>query len=109
VRVSLPKELVRTVRRLDEHQLRRLMILARGLLIGSDGPVVEPDQVAGGRVTYRQQWVRCGKNCEACPHGPYWYAHFTEDGRARSLYIGTELAADIAGRVGEPAVGRDGG
>lgn len=95
--MSLPRELVRGVRRLDEAQLRRLMILARGLLIGSPGPVTEPDTGPDAtRPTYRQQWVRCGKGCRSCPHGPYWYAYWRERGRTRSQYIGRELAADVA-------------
>jgi hypothetical protein len=33
--------------------------------------------------------VRCGKEtCTTCPHGPYWYAYWTEDGRRRSRYVG---------------------
>ncbi len=90
--MTLPKELVGAVRRLDEYQLRRLAILIGGLLIGSDGP--DP---SSGRppVRYRQASIRCGKDCTACPHGPYWYAHWRENGRARSQYIGRELPADI--------------
>jgi hypothetical protein len=94
--VSLPRDLVRAVRRLDEHQLRRLVILARGLLVGSAGPVLEPEDVPGvSRPTYRQQWVRCGKDCASCPHGPYWYAFWREGERTRSQYIGRELTADV--------------
>ncbi|MEX0658658.1 MAG: hypothetical protein WD080_05950 [Egibacteraceae bacterium] len=94
--MTLPRDLVRAVRRLDEPQLRRLLILARGLLVGSPGPVVEPEPSPGAsRATYRQQWVRCGKGCGSCPHGPYWYAYWREGGRARSQYVGRELAADV--------------
>jgi hypothetical protein len=94
--MSLPKDLVRTIRRLDEYQLRRLLILLRGLLIGSDGPVVELDDVPGlPSVTYRAQHVRCGKGCGSCPHGPYWYAFWKEDGRSRSQYIGGVLPAEV--------------
>lgn len=45
--------------------------------------------------TYRLEEVRCGKkNChcaEGKPHGPYWYAYWTEDGKTRSQYIGKKL------------------
>lgn len=93
---GLPRDLVRAIRRLDEAQLRRLLILVRGLLLGSQGPVVELDDVPGTpTVTYRQQHVRCGKGCAACPHGPYWYAFWKEDGRSRSQYIGAQLPADV--------------
>lgn len=100
--MALPRELVRAVRALDEPQLRRLLILARGLLLKSDGPVVEPAETPGmPAVSYRQQWIRCGKDCGSCPHGPYWYAYFREDGRTRSVYVGTELAADVAQRIAD--------
>lgn len=100
--MSLPKDLVRTVRRLDEHELRRLLILVRGLLVGSDGPNVELAEVPGmPTVTYRQEVTRCGRDCANCPHGPYWYAYWREGGRQRSLYIGRELAADVRKLVEE--------
>ena len=94
--MSLPRELVRSIRGLDEYQLRRLLIFVRGLLIGSDGPVLELPDVPGiPAVTYRSQHVRCGKDCSACPHGPYWYAYWKEDGRSRSQYIGGVLPAEF--------------
>ncbi|MDF0591318.1 hypothetical protein [Candidatus Methanocrinis natronophilus] len=42
-------------------------------------------------VTYRQEWVRCGKECRSCPHGPYWYCYWKEDGKTRTKYIGKVL------------------
>lgn len=40
----------------------------------------------------RQRMVRCGKvGCVSCPHGPYWYAFWTEDGKRRSRYVGRLL------------------
>jgi predicted ATPase/DNA-binding SARP family transcriptional activator/Tfp pilus assembly protein PilF len=49
-----------------------------------------------GKVTYRQQYTRCGKQrCHKCRegagHGPYWYAYWSEKGRTVSKYIGTHL------------------
>jgi hypothetical protein len=94
--MSVPRELVRAVRRLDEYQLRRLLILVRGLLIGAEGPAVELADVPGvPAVTYRQQSIRCGKGCASCPHGPYWYAFWKEGGRSRSQYIGGVLPAEV--------------
>ena len=95
--MSLPRELVRVVRRLDEYQLRRLLILVRGLLIGSDGPAVELSDIPGlPTVSYRSQLVRCGKQCSQCPHGPYWYAYWKDGDRSRSQYIGGVLPAEVA-------------
>jgi hypothetical protein len=94
---GLPRELVRELRRLDEPQLRRAAILVRGLLISSDGPATDPTDVPGfPEVRYRRQHVRCGRDCAACPHGPYWYAYWREpDGRPRSQYIANQLPAEL--------------
>lgn len=86
-----------SVRRLDEPALRQLLILARGLLLDTEQPVVEIDDLPGmPAVRYRQKQVSCNKDaCGQCPHGPYWYAHWREDGRKRSQYIGSELPAQV--------------
>ncbi len=101
--MRLPTALVREVRRLDEAQLRQLLILARGLLLTSEEPVIEVSDLPGmPTVRYRQKTVRCGKaTCTSCPHGPYWYAHWTEDGRRRSRYIGAELPAEVRRKIEE--------
>jgi hypothetical protein len=91
--MSLPRDLLRDVRRLDQYDLRRLMIVVRGLLVHEDG---RPEQdVDGVRVSYRQEHVRCGKeNCGSCPHGPYWYGYWKEDGRTRKQYVGRHLPGE---------------
>ena len=88
------RDLVRQVRRLDEYELRRLLILVRGMLVQLDGhPEAEPGLPSG--LSYRQEQVRCGKpTCTRCPHGPYWYAHWTQDGRAHKRYIGRHLPGE---------------
>ena len=53
-----------------------------------------------GKVTYRQQYTRCGKErCRKCKegagHGPYWYAYWSEAGRTVSKYVGIHLPADV--------------
>jgi len=52
---------------------------------------VIPEDRRPGSVTYRQEWVRCGKDCKKCPHGPYWYCYWKEDGKTRTRYIGKVL------------------
>jgi hypothetical protein len=91
--MAIDRELIRAIRTLDEYDLRRLMIFVRGLLLHRDGPEFErPDAPGRSAVTYRQEQVRCGKRgCTRCPHGPYWYAYWREDGRLRSRYIGKTL------------------
>lgn len=83
------------VRSLDEHELRRMVILARGRLqqMGAPDFADEPGQPT---VSFRQQTRRCGKsNCSRCPHGPYWYAVWREGDRVRTRYVGK--AAPAAG------------
>jgi len=53
-----------------------------------------------GKITYRQQYTRCGKErCRKCKegagHGPYWYAYWSEHGRTISKYIGIHPPAEI--------------
>ncbi|HZQ26795.1 MAG TPA: hypothetical protein VFA94_03750 [Acidimicrobiales bacterium] len=89
--MPLDRRTAALVRTMDEHDLRQLVILARGRLEALGGPRFEP---ASGEpsVTYRQQAVRCNKpTCTRCPHGPYWYAYWREDGRVRSRYVGKNL------------------
>ena len=104
--MGLPGDLTKAVRALDQHELRRLLILARGLLVGVDGPA-EPVDGEGEplHVTYRQEHVRCGKEaCGTCPHGPYWYGYWKEDGRTRKQYIGRTLPNEQLEPV-DPEVG----
>jgi hypothetical protein len=79
------------VRGLDEFELRRLVILAKGRLRETSGPQFD-DEADEPTVSYRQQYVRCGKaGCTRCPHGPYWYASWREGAKVRSRYIGKTL------------------
>ena len=89
--MALDRRAADLVRSLDEHELRRLVILARGRLESMGGPSFD-DAEGDPPVTFRQQHVRCGKpTCTTCPHGPYWYAYWREDGRLRSRYVGKSL------------------
>lgn len=92
--MPISRDLIREVRRLDAYDLRRLQMLIRGLLL-EEPP--EPVRGRAGKVTLRQEHVRCGKKgCTRCPHGPYWYAYWREDGRVRSRYVGKELPGSAA-------------
>jgi hypothetical protein len=93
----IDRKLFSQLRRLDRHDLRRVAIFVRGLLqaLGDESAEVLDDPALEG-VTYRLESVRCGKaTCTSCPHGPYWYAYYREDGRLRSRYIGRDLPADV--------------
>lgn len=100
--MPLDRDVLEAVREMDEHDLRRLLILAKARLEakGADFDAAAP------RVTLRSQHVRCGKpNCTRCPHGPYWYAYWTEGGRRRSRYVGKldDPAAAAAVATGHPS------
>lgn len=42
-----------------------------------------------GKETYRCEYVKCGKRgCRKCPHGPYWYGYWREEGKVRKRYVG---------------------
>ncbi|HWB89202.1 MAG TPA: DUF6788 family protein [Acidimicrobiia bacterium] len=85
--MTLDRDLLDAVKDLDEHGLRRLQILTRAQL--ERAGATEP---ADHKVSLRKQMVRCGKpGCTKCPHGPYWYAYWTEQGRRRSRYVGRLL------------------
>jgi len=89
--VSLDRSLIADVRSLSDPELRRLVILAQDLLERRGAGRV-PD---GTKITYRREEVRCGKsNCTRCPHGPYWYAYWREDGKLRSKYLGSAKARE---------------
>jgi DNA-binding SARP family transcriptional activator len=60
----------------------------------------EVNRLMSGKVTYRQQFTRCGKQrCQKCRqgtgHGPYWYAYWSVNGRTVSKYLGKEAPEDI--------------
>ena len=89
--MAISKDLIREIRALDTYDLRRLQMLIRGLLV-DDVTVTKGEK---GNVTFRQEMVRCGKDgCTTCPHGPYWYAYWREDGRTRSRYVGKQLPGE---------------
>lgn len=96
--MPIDRDVLEAVRDMDEHELRRLLILARarlerrGVRFGEAGE--EP------RFRLRKRMVRCGKeSCTRCPHGPYWYASWTEDGRRRTRYLGK--LEDIPEAIGD--------
>ena len=83
--MPIDRDVLDAVLEMDEHELRRLVIVARARL-ESHGVDFESGSPA---VSLRRQWVRCGKeSCTRCPHGPYWYAYWREGGKRRSRYVG---------------------
>lgn len=95
------RALFRQLRALDRHQLRRVLIFVRGLLVAHGDEAAAPG-AGDEQITYRLESVKCGKpGCGSCPHGPYWYAYYRDGGRLRSRYIGRELPPAPADGEGE--------
>ncbi len=98
--MPVDKKLFSELRKMDRHDLRRVLIFVRGLLhaMGDDFGGEAPEAVTGQEkgVTYRLESVRCGREgCTSCPHGPYWYAYYREGTRLKSRYIGRDLPEDV--------------
>lgn len=99
----MPKTKTEILQDLSEKQLAELHAiddrLNSALLdrrAGRDVETAAPARMEAqiGSITFRYETVRCGKeNCSRCPHGPYWYAYWKENGRTRSRYIGRALPA----------------
>jgi hypothetical protein len=46
----------------------------------------------------REEFIKCGKiSCFSCPHGPYYYAYWKENGKLKKIswYIKTKLSLRI--------------
>lgn len=98
------REIKRTLKELSPEQLLKLdswlhELLAarrdiRGRVTGKREVVEEQKR---DRRTYRLERVRCGKEQCKCasgePHGPYWYAYWSEGGQTKSQYVGKKLPA----------------
>ncbi len=83
--MSIDRDVIEAIREMNEPDLRRLFMLTRARLEqrGHEFPDLGPG------IKIRKQMVRCGKeSCTKCPHGPYVYAYWTEDGKQRSKYLG---------------------
>jgi hypothetical protein len=83
--MPIDREVLEAVREMDEPELRRLFMLTRARLErrGHTFPELGPE------VKIRKQMVKCGKaSCTQCPHGPYLYAYWMEDGKQRTKYLG---------------------
>jgi hypothetical protein len=84
---KLSEKEIEQLREIDD-RLRRVAQERRASL---PKPGVHAEQTIGS-ITFRYETVRCGKaNCTRCPHGPYWYAYWKENGRTRSRYVGRSL------------------
>jgi len=96
----IPKTIIHSLEQLDLSVLYEIKDLAERLISERGKPPLEEelpddrevlDVQTTGSTTYRLEKVSCGKNCKGCPHGPYWYGYWREDGKTHSKYIGKNL------------------
>ena len=83
--MPIDRDVIDAVKQMDQHELRRLLMLTQARL---EGAGIDTG-IAGPKVSFRRRLVKCGKDsCTSCPHGPYWYAYWREDGHRHSRYVG---------------------
>jgi hypothetical protein len=71
--------------------------LDRELAPASGREVVDGSRRRQGGMVLQLEKVKCGKpTCRSCPHGPYWYGYYWQDGKQRSRYIGKKLPPELS-------------
>ncbi len=97
----IPKTISEALARQKLSVLYEIRDLVDGMISDMERPLSSQDIPSGrevvkekksGAMTYRLEKVSCGKGCKGCPHGPYWYGYWKEDGKTKSKYIGKRLA-----------------
>ena len=77
------KDIIEAIAELNESDLKRLKLLIDNKLGGDLNPK---------KISYRSKEIKCGReSCNSCPHGPYWYAEWTESGKRKTKYLGKIL------------------
>lgn len=99
---SVPKYVADGVLRQDEQTLEDLRNWIEDLIeldrgrepdledfVDEDEELVETREIEDERGTVVLKLISCGKDsCSSCPHGPYAYRAYWEDGATRTEYIG---------------------
>ncbi len=91
--MPLPRRLHQDVRKLSSHQIKELQAILKKLLHHKEGIAERlPSRKGTRHYTYRQEYVKCGKEGCKCArgkgHGPYWYAYWKEQGKLKKRYLG---------------------
>ena len=77
------KDILEAIAELSDSDLKRLKLLIDNKLDGGVNPK---------KISYRSKEIKCGReSCNSCPHGPYWYAEWTESGKRKTKYLGKIL------------------
>src|SRR5215213_7420373 len=83
--------LIDSIAEMDEQELDRLqaaMNRRRGALKKKQSTVLERRDYLNGVLQLEGRAYRRKKDSELTQRGPYWYFHFREGGKQRTLYIG---------------------
>lgn len=86
---GVEKEIERLER--EEEELKRLLKEMNSQIPG----------IANGSI--KVVYVKCGRKwCSKCPHGPYYYLQWKENGKVKTKYLGkNEKFKEIADKVRE--------
>ena len=77
------KDILEAIAELSDSDLKRLKLLIDNKLDVDVNPK---------KISYRSKEIICGReSCNSCPHGPYWYAEWTESGKRKTKYLGKIL------------------
>jgi hypothetical protein len=87
-------DIMATIAQMDERDLDRLQAALdrrRGILKGEDkkqSTVIERREHRNGVLQLEGRAYRRKKDGQLVERGPYWYFHYREGGRQRTLYLG---------------------
>jgi phage host-nuclease inhibitor protein Gam len=83
--------IIANIAQMDERELDRLQTAIdrrRGALTKKQSTVLERREHRNGLLQLESRAYRRKKDDELTRRGPYWYFHYREGGRQRTLYIG---------------------
>jgi len=76
----------------DASKQRRVVLSEKRVKVKITNPELKQRLLDKKPVSYQVKYIRCGKEvCCRCPHGPYVYAFWREEGKIRSRYLGKFL------------------
>jgi hypothetical protein len=83
--------MVAAIAHMDQQELNRLqdaLDQRRGELKNKQSPVLERREYRNGLLQLEGRAYRRKKDGQLKQRGPYWYFHYREGGRQRTLYVG---------------------
>ena len=84
-------ELITTIAQMDERELDRLQATIdhrRAVLKNKKSPVLERREYRNGLLQLEGRNYQRKKDGKLIERGPYWYFHYREGGKQRTLYVG---------------------